>query len=129
VGSLYFSEVAHFLPCRLCWYQRIGMYPLVPLLGLAAWRRDSGIRPYAAALAAIGAAISAYHIVIERFPDLESGACDPTNPCSLIWVERFGYLTIPAMALSAFALVLTLLAVASDGTPDRASDAQGAHPS
>jgi disulfide bond formation protein DsbB len=129
MGSLYFSEVAHFLPCRLCWYQRIGMYPLVPLLGLAAWRRDPGIRPYAAVLAAIGAAISAYHIVIERFPDLESGACDPTNPCSLIWVERFGYLTIPAMALSAFALVLTLLAVASDGTPDRASDAQGAHPS
>jgi hypothetical protein len=65
--------------------------------------------------------------VIERYPDLESGACDPTNPCSLVWVERFGYLTIPAMALSAFALVLTLLAVASDGPTDRASDAQGAH--
>jgi disulfide bond formation protein DsbB len=126
-GSLYFSEVAHFPPCQLCWYQRIGMYPLGPLLGLAAWRRDRGIRPYAAALAGIGAVFSAYHIVIERYPDLESGACDPTNPCSLVWVERFGYLTIPTMALSAFALVLTLLAVASDGTPDRATDAQGAH--
>jgi disulfide bond formation protein DsbB len=127
LGSLYFSEVADFTPCRLCWYQRIAMYPLVPLLGLAAWRRDAGIRPYAAVLAGIGAAIASYHIVIERNPGLESGACDPTNPCSLVWVERFGYLTIPTMALSAFALVLTLLAVASDGTPDRATDAQGAH--
>ena len=29
VGSLYFSEVARFTPCVLCWYQRIAMYPLV----------------------------------------------------------------------------------------------------
>ena len=39
-------------------------------------------------------------------------SCDPANPCSLIWVERFGYLTIPGMALSGFALILVLLAVA-----------------
>ena len=100
VGSLYFSEVANFPPCRLCRYQRIGMYPLVPLLGIAAWRRDTGIRLYAAVLAGIGAAISAYHVVLERYPTLESSVCDPTNPCTLIWVRRFGYLTIPTMALS-----------------------------
>ena len=111
-GSLYFSEGAHFTPCKLCWYQRIAMYPLVPMLGLAAWRRDFGIRPYAILLAAVGGAISTYHVLLERFPSLETGACDPNNPCSLIWVERFGYLTIPAMALSAFALIITLLAAA-----------------
>ena len=116
VGSLYYSEVANFPPCRLCWYQRIAMYPLVPLLGLAAWRRDAGIRPYAAVLASIGALISSYHVLLERYPTLESGVCDPTNPCTLIWVRRFGYLTIPAMALSAFALILTLLAVAPGAT-------------
>ncbi len=112
VGSLYFSEVAHFTPCRLCWYQRICMYPLVPLLGLAAWRRDRGIRPYAAILAGTGALIASYHVVLERFPTLESNVCDPANPCTLIWVQRLGYLTIPTMALSGFALVLTLLAFA-----------------
>ena len=52
-GSLYFSEGAHFTPCKLCWYQRIAMYPLVPVLGLAAWRRDDGIRPYAATLGCV----------------------------------------------------------------------------
>ena len=108
-GSLWFSEGAHFTPCRLCWYQRIAMYPLVPLLGLAAWRRDDGIRPYAATLASLGAAVSAYHVLIERFPSLESGACEVANPCTIIWVRRFGYLTIPTMALSAFALIVTLM--------------------
>lgn len=112
VGSLYFSEGAHFLPCKLCWYQRIAMYPLVPMLAVALWKRDSGVRRYGLPLALIGASISTYHVLLERFPSLETGACDPNNPCSLIWVERFGYLTIPTMALSAFALITVLLLVA-----------------
>lgn len=108
-GSLYLSEGAHFLPCKLCWYQRIAMYPLVPMLAIALWRRDATVRRYALPIALIGGAISTYHVLLERFPSLETGACDPNNPCSLIWVERFGYLTIPTMALSAFALIAVLL--------------------
>ena len=111
-GSLYFSEGAHFLPCKLCWYQRIAMYPLVPMLAVALWKRDTAVRRYALPLAVIGAGISTYHVLLERFPSLETGACDPNNPCSLIWVERFGYLTIPTMALSAFALIIVMLLTA-----------------
>ena len=64
-GSLYFSEIAHFPPCPLCWFQRIAMYPLVLLLGIAAFRRDVGIRTYAIPLAAIGAVVSVYHLLLE----------------------------------------------------------------
>jgi disulfide bond formation protein DsbB len=110
-GSLYFSEVAHFPPCHLCWLQRFCMYPLVPMLWFAVGRQARGVRPLAAALAAIGACISAYHVALERHPEWESSVCDPRNPCTLIWVKRLGYLTIPTMALSGFALILTLLAV------------------
>lgn len=114
LGSLYLSEVAHFLPCRLCWYQRAAMYPLVALLGAAAVTRSSILRIGSGVLAAVGASISTYHVLIERFPDLESSvSCDPTNPCSLKWVEQFGYVTIPTMALSGFLLIITLLVVAS----------------
>lgn len=113
-GSLYFSQVAHFIPCKLCWYQRACMYPLVPLLGYGALRRDLRIRPVSVVLAAIGAAVASYHVLLERFPSLETDVCDPANPCTLIWVKRFGYLTIPAMALSGFLLILTLLALARD---------------
>ncbi|MEO6629426.1 MAG: disulfide bond formation protein B [Aquihabitans sp.] len=111
-GSLYLSEVANFPPCRLCWFQRIAMYPQVVLLGLAAVRRDLGIRPYVIVLAALGSMVSMWHMVVERFPTLEGTSCDPLNPCSIIWIERFGYLTIPAMALSGFALIVALLAFA-----------------
>lgn len=107
-GSLYLSEVAHFPPCQLCWYQRIAMYPLVVVLGVAVLRRDPGGWRYALPLALLGLPVSAYHVLVERFPQLETNACDPANPCSLIWVERFGYLTIPAMAACGFALVATL---------------------
>ena len=110
-GSLYLSEVAEFTPCKLCWYQRYAMYPLVPILGLAAWKGLTRLRPYAFALATIGSMISVYHILVERGIVKESASCDPTNPCSLIWVKRLGYLTIPTMALSGFLLILTLLAV------------------
>ncbi len=109
LGSLYFSEVADFPPCRLCWFQRIGMYPLAVILPIAAWRRERLIRWYAVPLAVGGGAVSIYHVLVERFPSLESGACDLANPCSIVWVERFGYLTIPAMALSGFVLIALLL--------------------
>ncbi len=112
LGSLYLSEVANFPPCRLCWYQRIAMYPLVALLGQAAWRRDPSVRPYVLVQVGLGGLISCYHMVVERFPTLESSSCDPLNPCSIVWVERFGYLTIPTMALSAFALIALLMVLA-----------------
>lgn len=112
LGSLYLSEVAHFTPCTLCWYQRIAMYPLVVLFGIATWR-DDDVAPYAWVLAGAGGSISIYHILVERYPSLESGSCDPFNPCSIKWVEHFGYLTIPTMALSGFALIVVLLIAAT----------------
>jgi disulfide bond formation protein DsbB len=109
LGSLYFSEVANFTPCTLCWYQRICMYALAIVLTIAAVRRDRSITPYAMVLAGLGAVISTYHVLVERFPSLESDVCDPANPCTLIWVKRLGYLTIPTMALSGFVAILVLL--------------------
>ena len=109
LGSLYYSEVANLPPCRFCWYQRIGMYPLAVILSIAAWRRDPAVRWYAVPLAVAGGLVSVYHVMVERYPSLESGSCDPTNPCSIIWVERLGYMTIPTMALSGFALIAILL--------------------
>jgi disulfide bond formation protein DsbB len=109
LGSLYYSEVANFPPCELCWYQRIAMYPLVVILGIAAWRRDYGVRRYVLPLAAIGAAISIYHYQLERFPSQTSLSCTAEVPCTTVWVWRFHYISIAFMALSAFALIVALL--------------------
>jgi disulfide bond formation protein DsbB len=117
-GSLYLSEIAQLVPCTLCWYQRIAMYPLALMLGIAAWRGDWGIRRYAAPLAAIGAVIAAYHVVLQRVPTLPSAGCSLTAPCSAIDLERFGFVTIPVMALIGFIAILTVLfALAPNGTP------------
>ena len=119
-GSLYLSEVAHFTPCRLCWVQRGFMYPLAVILAGAAWRGALGVRPVVIATAALGGSVSVWHMLIERFPSLESStSCDPDNPCSLIWFEQFGYLTIPTMALSAFVAIAVLAAVARHPRGDR----------
>jgi disulfide bond formation protein DsbB len=115
LGSLYFSEVAHFEPCRLCWYQRIAMYPLVVILGIAALRRDPGVRRYAMPLAVIGALIAAYHYALEWVPWLDTGACSATTPCTVVWFRQFGFISLPYLALSAFLLIVTLLWL-SDGS-------------
>jgi disulfide bond formation protein DsbB len=117
-GSLWFSEGAHFPPCELCWYQRIAMYPLAVILTMAAVRRDGAIRPYGIALAGLGAAVSTWHNAIETFPSLDGGGCDPTNPCTLRWVEGLGVWTIPRMALVAFGLVLAALLLDDGRDPE-----------
>jgi disulfide bond formation protein DsbB len=125
LGSLYFSEVAHFTPCRLCWYQRIPMYSsALVLAGALLHRARSGdrarrgvarhVRNLVRGACVVGALISVYHVLIERFPNLESSTCDPNNPCSLKWVDKFGYVTIPVMALSAFILIISLLTVSKE---------------
>jgi disulfide bond formation protein DsbB len=110
LGSLYLSEIVHLIPCTYCWYQRIAMYPLAVILFIAALRQDHGIRIYAAALAGIGAIIAAYHRLIQAYPDLDGGSsCSATVPCSAAYLEIFGFITIPYMALSGFLLILALL--------------------
>ena len=115
-GSLYFSEVAGFLPCTLCWYQRIAMYSLAVVLTVAAIRRDTAIRWYALPLAGIGFAIATYHWLLERFPSIDAGACSASVPCEFVWFERFGFVTLPFMAMTGFAAVIALLALAASPT-------------
>jgi disulfide bond formation protein DsbB len=109
VGSLIYSEVIHFVPCRLCWFQRIFMYPLSIVLLVGAIRRDLAARFYALPLALIGLAISVWHYLIQVFPSLEGSSCDPVNPCSARYVEVFGFISIPFMAGAGFTLIAVLL--------------------
>src|SRR3989338_1350997 len=61
MGSLFYSEIAGYSPCKLCWYQRILMYPLV-LVFLIAWlKKDKKVYIYALPVAVLGALIALYH--------------------------------------------------------------------
>jgi disulfide bond formation protein DsbB len=109
-GSLIYSGVIHFEPCRLCWYQRIAMYPLSVVLLVGAIRREVVVRFYALPLALGGALISAWHYLTQTFPSLEGGSCDPSNPCSAKYVDVFDFVSIPFMAGSGFIVIAVLLA-------------------
>ena len=113
VGSLYFSEVVNYRPCVLCWYQRIAMYSLAIVLVTAAVRRDKSIAPYAMVLAGIGATISAYHWLLERWPAIDTGSCSADAPCSVPYFEVFGFVSLAFMAFCAFVTVLVFLGVVS----------------
>ncbi len=110
LGSLYLSEVAHFIPCNMCWYQRIAMYPIGPMLLFAWFRRDASIKPYVMLVAVLGALVSTYHVLLEIFPSLESSTtCGLVASCSTRWVEPLGIYTIPRMALSGFVAIIAAL--------------------
>jgi len=110
-GSLWFSLSAGFTPCLLCWYQRTMMYPLVLVAGVGALTRDVRAWRYVLPPALLGTAISIYHYQLEWFPD-QHGSCDPTNPCTLIWFREFGYITMPLLALTAFAVIIAMSLIA-----------------
>jgi len=110
LGSLTYSDVLGFAPCKLCWYQRICMYPEVFLLGLALIRKEKAILPYAFLLAVIGEVIALYHYVIQLgvlpAPCTVSGY---SVSCAKVFVLQFGYITIPLMAFTAFILIMLLM--------------------
>jgi disulfide bond formation protein DsbB len=114
LGSLYFSEVANFVPCKLCWLQRIAMYPLVLILLVAALRGDvrAGVQ-YAFVFPIVGILIAGYHIYIEINPGAETSSCRVGGAsCATKWIDKFGFVTIPVLAIVAFSTILTFLALA-----------------
>lgn len=117
LGSLYFSEVADYVPCRLCWFQRVAMYPLSVILLVAAWRRDRTVRWYVIPVAALGLAVSVYHSLIEWRPSLEGGACGVGPSCADVWFKEFGFVTLATMAGCGFLAIITLVALAGTERP------------
>ena len=110
-GSLFFSEVAGFPPCELCWYQRFCMYPLsVGTFVVAAFGARRAAR-WLLPFPLLGLGLSAYHLLVENGLAPQTMDCWISAPggCGLKWINEFGYVTIPTLALTAFALVFALL--------------------
>jgi disulfide bond formation protein DsbB len=110
-GSLYFSEIADYVPCRLCWFQRICMFPLAGILLVAAIRKDRNVRWYALPMLVAGICLSSYHYLIEWKPSLGEGACGIGPSCTDVWFRRMGFVTLSFMALSGFIAIAALLFV------------------
>ncbi len=111
LSSLFYSEVAGFAPCSLCWWQRIFLYPQVILLAVAFFRKDENVTDYIIALSVIGGAIAVYHSYLQ-FGGSSLVPCSSSGlsiSCAQRYFLEFGYITIPTMALTAFALITLLM--------------------
>jgi disulfide bond formation protein DsbB len=110
-GSLFFSEIAGFIPCELCWYQRICMYPLTIITLLAALANDRRMARYLLPLPLVGAGVSIYHLLVENGVVEQAKACLLSAPggCATKWINEFGYVTIPTLALTGFVLCAAFL--------------------
>ncbi|GIO05041.1 disulfide oxidoreductase [Brevibacillus reuszeri] len=118
-GSLFFSEVLKYIPCDLCWYQRILMYPLIILLGIASAKKDYKMSMYALVLSLIGGGISLYHYLVQKVPALHDlgNACGIV-PCNTDYINWFGFITIPFLALIAFTLISILQVIVMKNTKE-----------
>jgi disulfide bond formation protein DsbB len=121
-GSLFFSEIAGFIPCELCWFQRICMYPLSLLTLFAAVHGDHRFARYLLPIPVVGAGVSVYHLLIENNAISEPTACRIGGAgCAVKWINEFGYMTIPTLALTGFALLIGFLALAAAGAGDEST--------
>src|SRR3989344_785846 len=106
LGSLYYSEIAGYEPCKYCWYQRIMMYPMVIILGMAVWKKDNNVSNYTVPIALVGGSVSTYHVITNGFNISTDCAVNGGIPCSVEFFKLFGFVTIPFMALIAFILII-----------------------
>lgn len=113
LGSLYYSNILHYAPCVLCWYQRICIYPLVVILGIGILRRDRNVVLYALPLSVIGGLISLYHNLLYYKILPESAApCTVGASCLTKYVEYFGFVSIPLLSLLTLIIITVCLLIA-----------------
>lgn len=109
-GSLYFSEISHFPPCVLCWYQRIFMYPLVIIIAVGILEKNKNVYRYVLPMTAIGWTISVFHNLLYYKIIPESAApCYTGVSCTTKFIEWFGFITIPFLSFIAFTIVALLM--------------------
>ena len=106
LGSLYYSEVKQYVPCTLCWYQRIFMYPLIIIILIGIIRNDKKLHWYVLPMSIIGWSIALYHILLQKNIIPEAIApCTLAATCKINHVGYFGFITIPVMAFTAFSII------------------------
>lgn len=108
MGSLYFSEVQGFIPCTLCWYQRILLYPLAALIALGIWHQDQQLPYLVLPFSLLGQGVSIYHYLLQKTTLFAAPTtCSVAIPCTTAWINWFGFVTIPLLAMFGF-MIITL---------------------
>jgi len=109
-GSLFYSDVMGYVPCKLCWYQRIFMYPQTLLFLISMKIKNKVVVINSIVLSVIGGLIAGYHYLMQRGV-VSEGGCDVVGfsvKCSEFFSLSYGFITIPLMAFVAFVILVVL---------------------
>lgn len=113
MGALFFGEVMNLPPCSLCWYQRVFMFPMALVLPFALFPFDRNIVRAMMPLVGLGGLLALYQVLlVEGIIPERVSPCRQGVPCSETVIEFFGFVTIPLLALVAFASIGALLGLA-----------------
>lgn len=108
--SVFYGEILGHPPCPLCWYQRIALFPLVILLGIAAYRKEAVIVPYVFPLVIIGDLIAIFHLLLPHFLFLQKASvCQIGVSCSQSVMSFFGMNGLSLLSALGFTLIAVLL--------------------
>jgi disulfide bond formation protein DsbB len=111
LSALFIGEVLGQMPCTLCWYQRIAMFPLVIILGIGCFRSELSAIRYAIPLVLAGLGFALYHSLVYSSIITQITPCDTSNSCSGSAMTLFGWLPLPYLALLSFSFILCLLII------------------
>jgi disulfide bond formation protein DsbB len=111
--SLMYSEVFHYAPCDLCWFQRIFLYPQVFMILFAWYTKDVRVFTYTALLSCIGIAIASYHHLLQLGYDLlkPCSSAPFAVDCAKPSFVEFGFVTFPLMAVVLFGYLLLISSI------------------
>ena len=128
-GSLFFSEVLGWVPCELCWYQRILMYPLSVIIAVGMLRRDTKLAVYVLPFSVVGIGVSFYHYALQKTDWFPPPACMSGVPCTVDYINLYGFVTVPFLALTAFLMITLAMVTILLDTQDMPDDGVTAGPS
>lgn len=119
LGSLFFSEVMQFVPCSMCWYQRIFMYPLVLIFLINLLYPDEKLFKYSFPIVLVGLFFAIYHnLLMWKIIPESVVPCVQGVPCSTVYLN-WGFITIPLLSLTAYSIILVLLIIGKKGNSTR----------
>ncbi len=108
--SFYVSDILGFAPCNLCWYQRLCLFPLTIILGIAAYRSEGSIFRYAIAFPIAGSLIAFCQIVYQTIhSEVLMPLCGASQDCDLPSLTLFDWVTMPMLSFANFALITVFL--------------------
>lgn len=114
LGSLYFSEIEGYIPCTLCWYQRIFMYPILLIIIVSLVTKDEKVNKYILSLSIPGFLLALFHVLLQKTSLFNSfEPCSVGVPCSGEYINWLGFITIPVLSFTAFFIITITIAASS----------------